>query len=82
LPTSIFTLADATKLLRKIPILKRCLLADYIESFQIDSTPLAHLKSFEKSEFFGHSVASAILKIDVYQFFKIINIRSIFFVFK
>jgi hypothetical protein len=63
------------KLARKFRVSKKFNWADYIESFKIDSTQLARLKSFESLNFsYKFLVASANVKINVNKFFKIISI--------
>jgi hypothetical protein len=63
--TSIFTLADATKLQEKFRLLKDFNSADYLESFKIDSTQSALMKSFESLNFSSNFGASASVKIVV-----------------
>jgi hypothetical protein len=69
--TSIFTLADATKLQEKIRLSKEFKWSDYKKSFKIDSTQSAPLKSFLSLNFSCNFVASASAKIDVNKFNKI-----------
>jgi hypothetical protein len=95
--TSIFTLADATKLKEKFKLSKDFDWADYVQSFKIDSTQSARntlhsqqeklyivsqYPSFENLIFEGILAMSASVKIDVNDFVKIISSRLIFSVYQ
>jgi hypothetical protein len=73
--TSIFTLADVTKLPRIIQIFKRFQLADCVESFKtLHSKP----KNIFLKIFLSTFVAFARVKVDVNKLFQIIPIRWIY----
>jgi hypothetical protein len=76
--TSIFILADATKLPIIIQTFKRCLLADCVESFNLDSTQSADKHLLKVWIFLGNFVAHASMKIDVNKFYKIYQLDHLF----
>ncbi len=73
--TSIFILADATKLQEKFGVQKDF---DQAESILKGSTQSVQLKSFENLNFLGNFVASASMKIDVNKFLKIYLLDHLF----